>query len=320
MTGTWLEKNERWLAGALLALAFLVRGIGLNELPPFLDESGHLVLMRPIDPHFFRLGKILGQVLFQMASYIGVDSVPGLRLFVALLGVITTAGVYRVGRLLGGVEAGLLAGLLWALQPMVVFHDRLALHDPMISLFYVWSLYAAVRALREGSVLLAAVAGLLSGLAALVKLPMILMAASVAAVAILASRGEWANRKRELAVFSIIAVLMVSPFLPGAIGAVDVVGQKTHAEGGLGKILDWLVSYNSWGFLAMFAACLATAVLRKDGVRWALLGSFLIPVFLLGQLLDVIFARYLLVTLVPLTVASGCTMVELMQTGEAHGE
>lgn len=74
-----------------------------------------------------------------------------LRLMAAVVGVLTTLVVAGLGWELAGAAAGWLAGLVWALCPIIVEHNSLAIPDPFVYLTCAGALWMAARALRLDS-------------------------------------------------------------------------------------------------------------------------------------------------------------------------
>jgi 4-amino-4-deoxy-L-arabinose transferase-like glycosyltransferase len=320
----FIDKHQTRLLGAVLVIAAALRLAGLGGLPPFIDESGHVAFLNPIHPTFFQLGKILGQFVFRLASGLSSDTLYALRLVIALFGVLTTFGVFLTGRLLGGTGAGLLSGLIWAILPIVTFHDRLALHDPMISLFHVWSIYLLLIAMQSNDLRIAAGAGLLSGLAALVKIPLFPLAAGCLLLGFIRiPKDGWGEKKNLAFGFAggfLAAMLILLPNAGMLFGG--NIYQETGIGAGassvsrlftnLGRVYSWLAGYNSVGFVLAAAACAWLAIRGHDPLRKILLGLFAVPVFGMSLLLNAFFARYLLVTLIPLTFLMALTAADIL--------
>ncbi|MFW2388053.1 MAG: glycosyltransferase family 39 protein, partial [Polyangiales bacterium] len=72
------------------------------------------------------------------------------HLFTALLGLLGLMGVWRLGRLLGGAAAGLLALVLLATLPAYYGHMFNNPKDLPFAVGYVWVLYYLCRLIREG--------------------------------------------------------------------------------------------------------------------------------------------------------------------------
>lgn len=74
-----------------------------------------------------------------------------LRLLAAAVGILTTLVVAALGWEMAGAVAGWLTGLVWALSPIIVEHNSLAIPDPFVYLTCAGALWMAARALRLDS-------------------------------------------------------------------------------------------------------------------------------------------------------------------------
>ena len=74
-----------------------------------------------------------------------------LRLFGALLGILTTGVVIALGCQLAGPAAGVLSGLMWGFAPLIVKYNSLAIPDPLVYLLCSSSLLLSVRAWKTES-------------------------------------------------------------------------------------------------------------------------------------------------------------------------
>lgn len=327
----FIVRNERMLLIGILVAAAILRLTGLGDLPPMIDESGHLALLNPIHPTFFELGKVLGQYIFGVAAGMSADGIYALRLLIALFGLVTIYGVYMTARLLGGPAAGVFAAALWGLQPYVTFHDRLAIHDPMISMFHIWSVYVLLLAMQRDDVRLAAGAGVLSGLALLVKIPLVILVGSCLAIGLFTiPREEWLSRKQLGVAFAgglaATGVILIPSW--GMLFRTNVMYQSglgaAQSSAGLffqnlGLVFSWLSGYNSIGFVLAAAICGGLAIHGRDRMRILLLALFVLPVVAMSWVLGVFYARYILAALLPLTLLMALTIPELLFASEPEG-
>ncbi|MBI4666704.1 MAG: glycosyltransferase family 39 protein [Nitrospinae bacterium] len=139
------EANSKTLAAVFLiaALAISFRVFNLGILGPFIDES--IYIERAAMANFtseVTVGfKVLGYALFYPTAHFADNALTATRMFIALLGAGTAIGIFFATRSLAGTASGMVAGIIWALMPFVVFHDRLAIHDPIICFFLAWALF-----------------------------------------------------------------------------------------------------------------------------------------------------------------------------------
>ncbi len=308
----------------VLVLAAVVRLNNLRALPPFVDEGGHLhcaldYVSWPLADRV-RHGKLFGYMAFYPTARFASDPLLATRTLIAVIGVLTTLGVMIVTRRLAGVTAAIIAGLLWATMPYVVFYDRMALHDPLISAFVVWSMIILWAGLERQSKALAAVAGLLMGLAVLTKVTAALAIATPVLVVIAA--GGWKQMRQRVGPIAAFAVFPAVATITMALGPVMGVqfGDQFIRDGSTGTLASvwesarsaptWVSEFNSPPFTWLVGATLIGAVLAPSRYRVALGLAFLIGVIGHAVGLKLWFSRYLLPSLVPLVVLMGVVIAE----------
>jgi 4-amino-4-deoxy-L-arabinose transferase-like glycosyltransferase len=198
----------------------------------------------------------------------------------------------------------------------------------MISLFHIWSLCLLILALRGGDIRLAAGAGFLSGLGLLVKMPLAPLVGSCVAIGLLSiPREKWAAQTKTLLAFAgglAAAMLILLPnldkmFKKDTVYALGI-GATERSAGlfarNLGLVFDWLSGYNSMIFVVAAVACVGLAIYRKNPLRIALAVLFAAPVLAMSWTLSVFYARYILATLLPLTLLMGLTIPEFVLGAE----
>ena len=121
---------------------------GLNQLGYNTDEAvyagqaaaiARAPLLKDIFP-IFRAHPLLFQFVLALVFSFGVSDLAG-RLVTVAVGLATVYLTYRVGKLLYGVKAGLLAGLFFALMPYHVVVSRQVLLDGPLVLFTTLTLF-----------------------------------------------------------------------------------------------------------------------------------------------------------------------------------
>jgi 4-amino-4-deoxy-L-arabinose transferase-like glycosyltransferase len=130
------------LAGGLgvLCLAFWLRLTNLYSLPIFVDEANHLIwahLFAVGQPQYplWMDGKFLLGILLAIFQPAGPTALWQGRAAEATLSLLSCSACIALGRQLHSARAGLLAGLLYALLPYAVFHDRQVLADSLMAHF-----------------------------------------------------------------------------------------------------------------------------------------------------------------------------------------
>lgn len=148
-TGELSGGQFRLLAGCILLLSLGLRVVGTMRLPLFLDEAFHIYWAQRVLAGDLFIGfehnKWLYPVALAVFQPLGPEGPWLARIVSALAGVIGTAAVIGLGRELSDRRAGLIAGLLYALLPMMVFHERQALVDPLLAMFTTLALLLIVR-------------------------------------------------------------------------------------------------------------------------------------------------------------------------------
>ncbi|MBX6313970.1 MAG: glycosyltransferase family 39 protein [Isosphaeraceae bacterium] len=191
----WTSNRIAWGLGAAAGLLVLLTlgdpGITVDEPLDVRPGQAYVQALWSRGWHFFDRAVVdrvfadnaehppLGRWLLGIASTLGEPFLGGLdpysvhagRLapalcFAALVGLITREMGRRYGR-----AAGVVAGLAPVLMPRVFAHAHLAALDTFLSLFWVWALLAAARALEARRTVVAmAGAGVVWGLALLTKI------------------------------------------------------------------------------------------------------------------------------------------------------
>jgi len=172
---------KRWTHLALLVMllwiVFFVRAHVITGQEPFIDEGYHVHRALKVwhfeshpaqDAH----GKFL---LYFWLGFFDPRPVTGLytaRTSMAIFSLVSAAAVYVVGRQLANPKVGMLALALYAVLPLAVFFERMALADPFAGGFVTllaWRslIFARHPSLREGIWI-----GLLTALSLMAKLTM----------------------------------------------------------------------------------------------------------------------------------------------------
>jgi Dolichyl-phosphate-mannose-protein mannosyltransferase len=224
------------LLGVLL-LAGLARLPALLNLPIFYDESVYIErsLAFPAElGNTLADGKLIHELLLTALVWLPGDLLATSRVLSLLAGCGVVVALWGLGRMLRAPGAGLVAGLLYAIAPLAVLHDGLALPDTLLALAGCGVLAASMRlALAQNPTRRdAALAGAAVGVAALVKLPgLFLFCAPVLAVLILPE--SWPDRRARLPLLRM--VLIAALLLPAALAPFHYGGAESHKLGG-----DWL--------------------------------------------------------------------------------
>jgi hypothetical protein len=325
-----------WLL-LIVGIAASTRFFGLSLLGPFIDEAGHISLATNYDyyPLYQRAGdgvKVLGFILFYPTAQLFQDPLYATRFMVASSGILTTLGLILTAQQLGGRAAGILAGLFWATLPLVTFHDRLALHDPLISLFLVWALFFLLKAIKSNDWPTSFISGLLVGLTIIIKISA--LSGLFFLFLMLTTAVNRSNLRSYLKVLTAFIVGFTLPCLflfLALIPYLDQIGVRslqytaTFFSGGnplenvsrwqvflvnLGKISNWYTRYNSIFFGLYSIGVMLLALARPNKLKLALLFAILFAFFAHTLYFRIWFSRYLLPSLIPMVLLAALVTTE----------
>jgi 4-amino-4-deoxy-L-arabinose transferase-like glycosyltransferase len=126
-----------------------------------------------------------------------------------VLGTGVVLAVAKIGRLLFGWRAGLLAAGLAALYPTLIAADGVEMTETLYGLLVALGLVAAVRLERDRSAARAAALGLLMGLAALTRPEALLLLVLISGVLLISARVPL----RRLALSGLVTLAVLAPWL-----------------------------------------------------------------------------------------------------------
>ena len=353
-TGVRRQERDRLAArlAAVVALLLVLAALRVHNLAaqdPFIDEGAHVQRARAVwsfeqNPGRFSNGKVL------LYFWLGVFELPPIsalwiaRAAIALLALPSGAAVYALGRKMGGEPAGLAALGIYAVLPLALFFERMALADPLAGMFMTLTAWHSLAFARHPSARQAMLVGGLVAGATLAKLTMGLAPLIPAAATLLydplpvsgwrARLDAWRTRHaRGLALAAGVVVGCWLPLvLPAAMAYVrgdtftlvnaanmaDVRNPALLAE--LRAIVPALIHYTS-GALPLAAAAglgaLARRPQRSSKARAHLLylliwlaASVLLPLLASRNLRT----RYFMPAAAPLSIAAGCGVAALWHT------
>jgi hypothetical protein len=319
--------------GAILLVAAALRFSALDQMAPFVDEAGHIHAATDYSYFTFsqrlRFGKLFGYIAFYPTARFAAEPLEATRGLVGLMGVLTTLGVFLLTRRVASPAAALVASALWATMPYVVFHDRLALHDPLVTALIVWSLVGMNVAFDRQSRPFGVVAGLLLGTAVLTK-----VTAGVAipwpVLAGLALYGVDGVKQRAGVVIGFAAgVTVLASSMAFAILVLGLDDQSVFLVQSadawswagvwknLGDAPNWFSSYNSMPFALLSAVTLVYALLKPSWLKVGLCLCVVVPIVAHALVFKVWVPRYLLFVLIPLVVLMGIVIAECVTASVA---
>lgn len=195
----WGDAYAYYWSGRLLA-----EGHGFIRPLPFV-ELGEIVHSPDRPPGYF--------LFLAMFSFVGLKSVLTQKLLSCLVG---AGSIYLAGRLglkIAGEKVAIAAALLAAFYPNFWLHDGMLMSETMTIFTVTACLLLAYRYLEAPSWQRAAALGAAGGYAALVHPDSVLVVALAGlAVTMIASRGAWLPRLRDLAVVGLLGAVVIAPW------------------------------------------------------------------------------------------------------------
>ncbi|MEK7470720.1 MAG: glycosyltransferase family 39 protein [Patescibacteria group bacterium] len=190
----WNEWKWWILAGfAVLILGLILRLINLTILPVFADEAIYIrwsqIMSSEPTLRFLPLsdGK---QPLFMWILMFFVkrmsDPLFAGRLLSAFSGVVSMIGIFFLTYYIFKSKlSALIVSLLWALSPLTLFFDRMALVDSLLTCLGIWTLLLSLILASSLRLDMAMILGFVLGLASLTKSPALFFAVLIPAAIIL---------------------------------------------------------------------------------------------------------------------------------------
>ncbi len=171
-------KTELIIFSVLIVTYFILRLPNLTLQPIFADEAIYIrwaQVMRS-EPTLRFLSLSDGKTplfMWIMIPFFKIFSDPlyAGRFLSVISGFFTLLGVFFLSKKVFNIRTALWASLLYVITPYTVFFDRMALVDPMLSAFTIWSIYFAIWLIRSLRLDIAMILGYLLGGALLTKTP-----------------------------------------------------------------------------------------------------------------------------------------------------
>jgi len=220
-----------------------------------------------------------------------VDYVLLMRGYAVVLGTLTTWALIEVGRLLDSPESGLLAGLTWALSPMILRYNSWATADPYVYFFVAVCVLAMLKTWHEVSWRWSAVGVVALVLAIYAKYTLAPLLLIYGAFMLLTLR----KAPRQVAMWLLphaLFGLATAGYLAFGYGALGLQNAEADAfrQNGITNALTWellsntvIIATLSWHPLIFWVGTLlgGIALLKREeahGIGWhvyAIVGSYL---------------------------------------------
>lgn len=170
--------GKQYLLLLIILFYFLLRLPNLTLQPIFADEAIYIrwaqIAKAEESLRFISLqdGKT-PLFIWAMAPFLMLfeDPLFAGRLLSVIAGLFTLLGVYKIGQRFFNQRVGLIGATLVAITPFMIFFDRMALVDSMLTAFTVWSVYFGLKLADKPSLKTAIILGILLGGGWLTKTP-----------------------------------------------------------------------------------------------------------------------------------------------------
>lgn len=335
------NKKFFWLIGfGIIVLYFLTRIANILSLPIFTDEAIYIrwaqIAMRDPAWRFISLtdGK---QPLYVWIAMILLrfihDPLLAGRSVSIIAGFFSTIGIFFLANeIFNNKTAGLLASLLYIVFPFALVYDRLALYEPLVSLFIIWSFYFEVLLVRHIRLDLGLILGMIVGGGMLTKesADFALAFLPVSLLLFNFKTKKWKENLFHWVLYAIAAVtiaelmyaiLRLSPFN-------YIIAQKTatfvypfkewlrhpftYLFSNLSGMTSWFVGYVTAPFiLLILTSFLVSSQFFKE--KALLLIAFLAPFGYLAFFGRTIYPRFILFMTMPLLVLAAYSLYELLK-------
>lgn len=209
----WIKKIQSWTHGILLLVTLLIAGFlrlyKISDYMTFLGDEGRdalvvynilhgkLTLLGPTSSvGGFFLGPIYYYFMVPFLWFYNFDPV-GAAIMVGLFGIATVWLTYKIGTEFFGETAGLLAGVLYAISPLVIAYSRSSWNPNLMPFFTLITLYVLYKAVAEKKILLLFISGLLFGIVMQLHYLATFVAVIIASYIVL-TRVIWRDKKNTL--------------------------------------------------------------------------------------------------------------------------
>jgi len=304
----------------LIASYFVLRLPNLTLQPIFADEAIYIrwaqVMKAEPTLRFLPLsdGKTPLYMWLLMPMFkVFTDPLFAGRLLSVISGFFTLMGVFFLSKKVFNLKVALWASLLYIITPYVVFFDRMALVDSMLSAFTIWSLYFALWLMESQRLDIAMILGYLLGGAILTKTPattsiLILPVSLLALGKKNSQKYPYLTALLLLGVSIMIALIMYNLLRLGpnfhllSSRNSDYIFSPLELKDRpldpfiphFHDISDWFPKLFSWPILILGLIGVAKLFWVKDRRGWVILFWALIPLLLEMTFLRTFTARYLL--------------------------
>lgn len=254
------------------------------------------------------------------------------RFLSVLSGFATLSGVWFLGWKFFNLRVALWSSFLVAITPFMIFFDRMALVDSMLTAFSVWSLNLALLLVRYPRIDLAMILGYLLGGGLLTKPPGFFYILTLPVTFLLF---DWKNRARQwnllkifilwvlalTVAFTIYNILRLGPGFSSinsrnqdyVFSPMELVGRPLDPFlPHFNDLVDWFPKLFTMPVLLLVGLGVALAVLRRNKYALVVLLWSLTPLLIQMAFLKTFTARYVLFSIPLLLFLGGWAMAEVI--------
>jgi mannosyltransferase len=319
MMGARASRFHLWIL-LIVLLAFALRLYAIGRQDIWGDEAFSIWLSNQPLPQVVAGGADTHPPLYPFLLYLWLrlagSSPLAVRFLSALVGTLTIPAIFSLGRLALNHEAGLLAALLAALSPVLVYYSQETRMYGLVTLLAVLSVYWAIRAFQEREATLPYVAYLLTTLGAAYThyyAFFVVLAENLVILPVLLGRRHRAALRRWLAAQATLAlaylpwIAVQAHFLSGKAGARfdewDLstawhIARQTFAAFGAGLAVPSVgAGIVTALFLVAIAAGLVTLFRQRRPTPWLIVAYLFLPLILawaVNPIMPFFYARYVL--------------------------
>ena len=309
-----------WITLPFLLGAWL-RTRNLMGPEPFVDEGANI--LTALDPRVRSAFEPLAQgrpwliYLFQPAGWWPAQALATARLMSAGAGLATMAALGWTLYQLAGRTAALFGLWLWAVLPLAVFHERLALQDPFVTALLAWSvaLMTAGSLKKSAPAIWFLAAGSLFGTAFLLKISALFALPWLGLFYFVLQRQvgrPWVDgRLSYLALGAFIPLVSLGRDLLQLGSRLDryhalpnfmMADALTAAAARVPAWLSYYAGYHGWPLLILWSATAVLAVRQRHSLALGVGLGWLTSLVVTALGYQQIFARYLLPDQLPLII------------------
>ncbi len=254
------------------------------------------------------------------------------RFLSILSGLVSLAGVFFLSLRVFNLRVALWSSLIYATVPFMVFFDRMALVDSMLSAFTVWSLYFAIWLLQIQRLDLSFILGYMLGGALLTKTPAMLNIFSLP----LTILGFNFRQAKKFALLKLLIFWGVAVLTAIVIYSILRLGPEFHQLSARNadyifspwelknrpldpfiphflNLIDWFPKLLTWPIIGFMVLGLWFIVKTKNRLGVIILLWALVPLIIQMVFLKTFTARYILFSIPPLLIIAAYGLEKLIE-------